>query len=189
MSVTEAEQATPQKNKLRLPNLEIRNIRAFEHLVVERLGRVNLITGRNNVGKTSLLEAVYLFARAGAALPLRELLYSRDEFAGSYGNEPRADSWGLSSDGDPVVYPLTIRHLFHGHQDFDDFPEHISIGPIGGQDETLVIGARWCRERMEEITGGLRVPRVVPLEAAEVGSSMDAKPFVLVKMGSSPVAY
>ena len=38
-----------------LPSLEIQNFRAFEHLRIERLGRVNLITGKNNVGKTSLL--------------------------------------------------------------------------------------------------------------------------------------
>ena len=44
-----------------LPSLEIQNFRAFEHLRIERLGRVNLITGKNNVGKTSLLEAVQSF--------------------------------------------------------------------------------------------------------------------------------
>ncbi|GAC1393566.1 MAG: hypothetical protein NVS4B11_00190 [Ktedonobacteraceae bacterium] len=41
-----------------LPSLEIRNFRGFHHLQIERLGRVNLIVGKNNIGKTSLLEAL-----------------------------------------------------------------------------------------------------------------------------------
>ena len=34
MSLTTAEQATPEKGKLRLPSLEIRNFRAFEAFIV-----------------------------------------------------------------------------------------------------------------------------------------------------------
>jgi hypothetical protein len=120
MSVTDAEQASPKKARLRLPNLEIRNFRAFDHLRIEALGRVNLITGQNNVGKTSVLEAVYLFARGGAGLPLYEILCSRDEFAGDSGRELPDESWPPSSDRELTVYPLTIRHLFHGRKDFDD---------------------------------------------------------------------
>ena len=37
-----------------LNSLEIRNFRAFRDLKIERLGSVNLIVGKNNVGKTSL---------------------------------------------------------------------------------------------------------------------------------------
>ena len=41
-------------------NLEIRNFRLFENLKIERLGQVNLVGGRNNSGKTTLLEALFL---------------------------------------------------------------------------------------------------------------------------------
>ncbi|MFH0823331.1 MAG: AAA family ATPase [Pseudomonadota bacterium] len=37
-----------------------RNYRCFEDLIVEPLERVNLVAGKNNVGKTALLEAVWL---------------------------------------------------------------------------------------------------------------------------------
>jgi hypothetical protein len=40
----------------------IRNFRGFRDLALDGLERVNLIAGRNNTGKTSLLEAIYLFA-------------------------------------------------------------------------------------------------------------------------------
>ena len=43
----------------------VRNFRALDDLNVERLGRINLITGRNNSGKTTLLEAVFLLSGAG----------------------------------------------------------------------------------------------------------------------------
>jgi hypothetical protein len=43
-----------------LNTLSIKNFRGFRDLTVEPLDRVNLIAGKNNVGKTALLEAVYL---------------------------------------------------------------------------------------------------------------------------------
>ena len=47
--------------------LRIRNFRAFDDLKIDRLSRINLITGRNNAGKTTLLEAVFLLSSAGKA--------------------------------------------------------------------------------------------------------------------------
>ena len=46
-------------------DLRIRNFRAFDELEIKRLGRVNLIAGKNNSGKTSLLEAPFLLCWAG----------------------------------------------------------------------------------------------------------------------------
>ncbi len=40
-------------------SFEIKNFKCFEHLELEDLARVNLISGKNNVGKTTLLEALY----------------------------------------------------------------------------------------------------------------------------------
>ncbi len=46
-------------------SFEITDFRCFDHLKVTDLARVNLIAGRNNSGKTALLEAVYLHGAAG----------------------------------------------------------------------------------------------------------------------------
>lgn len=43
-----------------LQSLTIENFKCFEHLELKDLGQFNLITGRNNVGKSSVLEAVGL---------------------------------------------------------------------------------------------------------------------------------
>jgi len=39
----------------------IKNFKCFKNLIVPELGRITLISGRNNVGKTALLEALLLF--------------------------------------------------------------------------------------------------------------------------------
>ena len=48
-----------------LTRLEIRGFRAFDELIVPRLSRINLLTGRNNSGKTTLLEALFLLSGGG----------------------------------------------------------------------------------------------------------------------------
>ncbi|MBK9095241.1 MAG: AAA family ATPase [Anaerolineae bacterium] len=51
---------------------EIVNFRGFDHLMLDPLARVNLIAGKNNVGKTALLEALFLHIGAhNPELPLR----------------------------------------------------------------------------------------------------------------------
>ena len=47
-----------------LDSLHIKNFRCFEDLTIPSLGRVNLIVGKNNSGKSTLLEAVSVFASA-----------------------------------------------------------------------------------------------------------------------------
>ena len=50
-----------------LERLHIRNYRVFNDLKIDQLSRINLIAGKNNSGKTSLLEAILLLAGAGNA--------------------------------------------------------------------------------------------------------------------------
>jgi AAA15 family ATPase/GTPase len=42
-------------------SFHIQNFRCFEDLEINDLARINLIAGKNNVGKTSLLEAIHIF--------------------------------------------------------------------------------------------------------------------------------
>lgn len=48
-----------------LTRLQIRNFRGFGALEIDHLSAINLIAGKNNSGKTSLLEAVFLLSGAG----------------------------------------------------------------------------------------------------------------------------
>ena len=56
--IEKTETGKDAKSKLLLNSLEIKGYCRFEHLTIEKLGRVNLIVGKNNVGKTALLEAL-----------------------------------------------------------------------------------------------------------------------------------
>jgi len=58
-----------------IENLEIRNFKCFKQLNIANIGQVNLIGGKNNVGKTSFLEAVDLFASSDKAYDLASSTY------------------------------------------------------------------------------------------------------------------
>ncbi len=63
-----------------LNSLKIRNFRGFRHLQIERLGRVNLIVGKNNVGKSNLLEALQIYAgRASTPAIISEIMETGSE--------------------------------------------------------------------------------------------------------------
>lgn len=63
-----------------LKSLQIINFRLFENLKVEPLGRVNLIAGMNNSGKTALLEALRIWASNGDNTVINAALKARGEF-------------------------------------------------------------------------------------------------------------
>ena len=50
-----------------LKSVHIRNFRVFKQIEIDDLRRINLITGCNNSGKTSLLEALFLLSGGGQA--------------------------------------------------------------------------------------------------------------------------
>lgn len=68
---------------LHLPSLSIEGFRGIDHLRINRLGRVTLLAGRNGVGKTSVLDAIRLFADRGHWLSLVATLERNEEIAPS----------------------------------------------------------------------------------------------------------
>ena len=104
---------------LHLPSLEIKGFRGIADLSVPRLGRVTLIAGVNGVGKTTLLEAVRVYAARGSYAVLSSILGSREEFTGI-----------LDEDGDEISAP-DLESLFFGRQPKAD--SYISIGPVEGK--------------------------------------------------------
>ena len=67
---------------LHLPSLSIRRFRGIEALSFPRMGRVTLLTGKNAVGKTTVLEAVQVYAAQDRFPILRKILADREELPG-----------------------------------------------------------------------------------------------------------
>lgn len=65
--------------RLRIPSLSIHRFRSLSDLLIPEFGRVNLITGRNNSGKSSVLEAIRLLATEGDSSTIYSILDYREE--------------------------------------------------------------------------------------------------------------
>ncbi|MBI4903235.1 MAG: AAA family ATPase [Acidobacteria bacterium] len=83
-----------------IKSLRIQGYRCFRDFRMTGLGRVNLLVGKNNSGKTSVLEAILLLASEGHPREVRTVLARRGEF--------------LNLDDDKTDY--LVEHLFSGHE-------------------------------------------------------------------------
>jgi ABC-type cobalamin/Fe3+-siderophores transport system ATPase subunit len=86
-----------------LDSLRIQNFKTFRDLTVERLGRVNLVVGKNNVGKTALLEALWLYAHPEFFYEVLERLDSQ--------REDQVAPKSIIIENNLNI----MRHFFHGH--------------------------------------------------------------------------
>lgn len=62
-----------------LDSLDIKNYRNLKELRINSLGRVNLITGKNNTGKSTILEVIAIYATKGDLNVIYQLLGDRGE--------------------------------------------------------------------------------------------------------------
>lgn len=62
-----------------MKSLEIKNYKNLKDFKIDSLSRVNLIVGRNNVGKSTLLEAISIFCSKGDVYQLKNILDIRGE--------------------------------------------------------------------------------------------------------------
>ena len=104
---------------LHLSSLSIKGFRGIPALSVPRLGRVTLIAGMNGVGKTTLLEAVRVYAARGSYSVISSILGNREELTGIF-----------DDDGDEAFVP-DFESLAYGRHPTAD--TCISIGPTSGK--------------------------------------------------------
>ena len=131
---------------LHLPNLTIRRFRGIQDVSIERLGRVNLIAGKNGVGKTTVLDAVRTYAARGQHAILANILGSREEFSSS-----------ADEDGDEVVGPDWEALFFGRSKSPENQDSYIIIGPTGSS-SFLRIEATLATEH-EAAEWGMSFPR------------------------------
>ncbi len=89
-------------------SIQIERYRGFENLEITGLGRVNLLVGSNNSGKTSILEAIYLLDAMGDPSAIWKLLSRRGEWL--------APAMGTA--GEHAALEVDAGRLFWGHRPF-----------------------------------------------------------------------
>ncbi len=169
---------------LKLDSLRIQNFRTFKDLTIDRLGRVNLIVGKNNVGKTALLEALWVWAHDEYWDDLTDQLVE----SGSSNGRPSSELLQERYEA--------IRHLIHGRPASETWGEvdsnlqepkkaHIYLGPSHGDSDTAGlylhvatrVGSRinWFRleaARWDPSEGGYRQVGELSLQRGNPSRSM-----------------
>lgn len=153
-----------------LPSLELHRFRTFEYLHIERLGQVNLIVGRNNVGKSTVLEAIRLYANLGAPHVLVDILDSRDD------RFDRDADFRLAA----VKEGPAVQHLFHGYPPLRTVTEPLRIGPFKAPDSTLSIGIEWTRQQIADGKDNL-----IPVENPDLSSDSELIPALALRIGGT----
>ena len=153
-------------SQLAFPDLTIRGFRGFRRLEIPKLGRVTLITGKNNTGKSSLLEGVRLIAQRATPDVLNDILDGRGEDF-SNGKE---DSRSL----DPVE---DFHHsvLFHGFPLFDDVAPIVVETSNRSSSMNISLNAEW-----RDVDDSLQLPLVPENPSQNVREVVPKVPVLVV---------
>ena len=147
-----------------LDSLKIKNFRALEDFEVSKLGRVNLIVGKNNSGKSSVLEALRIYARNASPDILDLIAISHDEKA-------------LLKEGRETAIETEIpfQHFFTGRHLPIDEEKIIEIGSNSKSDSRLKIKYVYLMESEEVIFDEIGKKRIVihrqPISKSEINHS------------------
>lgn len=100
-----------------LSTIELEGYRGFKRYRLKGLSRVNLLVGKNNCGKTSILEAVHLLASGADPAVLASTAWQRGEVM----VVPEREGYRQRT------FPV-IAHFFHGHEFGPDAQFFVSSG-------------------------------------------------------------
>lgn len=125
----------------KIATLSIERFRAIRQLKIEGLGRVNLITGRNNTGKSSVLEALRILAADASPYLIYKILRYREEDLGDIEDQ----TGPIGGEG---WFPMSS--LFHGFPQASDKLDPIVIESTGGQRPMrLTMEVQWFLEERD----------------------------------------
>ena len=111
-----------------LKSLYIQNYRIFKEFSIENLSRINLIVGKNNSGKSCLLEALYIYAQNASQSVLHSIIRNRGE------------EWEVMRqyrNNQQIEAESPFRHLFYGYKLPIIGAEPIEIGPLHNPEERI----------------------------------------------------
>ncbi len=118
------------------------NFRAFKHLEIPNLHQVNLIVGKNSVGKSCLLEALHVYARDGAWDVVTEILTARGEM-----QQLRPSSVATSAATELATTLESLSYLFYGRIALSEDSPEISLGPLSKRGDQTFLRVKWLPTR------------------------------------------
>ena len=131
-----------------IQGIEVKGFRGFRELAIPKFGKVNLITGRNNAGKSSLLEAIRILVTRGSLDTLQAILNYREET--NEFTDPDRDLLGV--DFGPY------RNLFTGFPDFSAGAASFSVeasGRIASGFSALTVKTAWAIRHLDPDRGSV----------------------------------
>lgn len=115
-----------------IKSFSIKNFRSIESLYIERFGHINLIVGKNNSGKSTVLDAIKTYASFADENVLFDIINSHDEYF-------------ILDENDPSLSPFS--NLFFGRK----FSKDVKIEFFETEDNPLTIESAFVEEvRIEE---------------------------------------
>lgn len=146
---------------LAITSLNVKGFRALEDLWISGLGRVNLLTGRNNTGKSSVLEALRILASDASPSVMFHILRYREEDLGDM------EEMGRLTDADNL---FQLASLFSGFPELTEELQPIRISARGekrAMDLELRVG--WFTRAADGERPGRLVERQVSFFGEEEG--------------------
>ncbi len=157
-----------------LSSFEVHGFRAFDHLKIERLERVNLLVGKNNVGKTALLEALWIYANQGSPSVLWSLLEGRDE------SRPMPQTRRIADESSGYQSQFSsIRYLFYGRKQPNADLQPMEFGSLEVPGQHVSIKFTWVENIIDE-QGNQRIH-----EVKQADESLDTIPALAIQTGKN----
>ena len=135
---------------LYLPDLRIEGFRSFKDIHIPMLGRVTLLAGKNGIGKTSVLEAIQVYAARGSARILSLILNKREEFLTSFDEEGEMErapdpeslfyNWRVSTDSEIAIGPtneMNYNKLIIGWHPYENEKRGRKLGSYRTEDGAI----------------------------------------------------
>lgn len=133
----------------KISKLTVSRFRSFGELKVDGFGQVNLITGRNNAGKSTLLEAIRILATEGSPATFFSILNYREE------TDQRSEEAGAAiTPGDFSAF----CSLFSGFPSLAECCEAFVISGENGIPQKLSARVAWFTEESDAELGRRLVP-------------------------------
>ena len=163
--------------KPKITSLSIERFRSLQQLKVEGLGRVNLVTGRNNTGKSSILEALRILASDASPSVLSRILRYREEDIGESDDAVRpVDTESLAQ----------LGSLFTGFPQISETRAPIVLAANGGKASMqLTISLGWFSEQREPDGSRRLVPQQPQLPLESLSPETELMPALVMDSGAA----